>query len=81
MRAGDWTEIVEEYSAAPRGLKLYDHMNVVFETWDSTKPRNCYGGVQKMSSLTGGRVGKATYSNWAMRTAANGCVTSAPMWS
>ena len=52
--------------------------------WSSKRgtppPRNCYGGVQKMSSLTGGRVGKAKYSNWAMRTAANGCVTSAPMW-
>ena len=36
MRAGDWTEIVEEYAAAPRGLKLHVHMHVVLETWDAT---------------------------------------------
>ena len=48
MRAGDWTEIVEEYSAAPRGLKLYDHMHVVLETWDSTATELLWRGPENV---------------------------------
>lgn len=36
MRAGEDVEILEFFSEAPDRLKFYNHMNVVFETWDST---------------------------------------------
>ena len=78
MRAGDWTEIVEEYSAAPRGLKLYDHMHVVLEM--DSPLRNCYGGVQKMSSLTGGRVGEGDVLELGHEDRCQWIVTSVPMW-
>ena len=48
MRAGDWTEIVEEYAAAPRGLKLHDHMHVVLETWDSNATELVWRGPENV---------------------------------
>jgi len=36
MRAGDYIEITETFTDAPRGLKLYNHMNLALESWDST---------------------------------------------
>ena len=48
MRAGDWTEIVEEYAAAPCGLKLHDHMHVDLETWDSTSTELVWRGPENV---------------------------------
>ena len=79
MRAGDWAEIVEQNAAVPRGLKLHDHCML------SSKRGTLRHGIGMAGSKNvlhiGGRVGKATYSKWAMRTVVNGCVTSAPTWS
>ena len=46
MRAGDYVEIVEFFSDAPRELKLYDHMNVVLEPWDSTAIELVWSGPE-----------------------------------
>ena len=46
MRAGDYVEIVETFSDYPRGLKLYNHMNVVLEPWDSTKIELVWSGPE-----------------------------------
>ena len=46
MRAGEYAEVVEFYSEAPRGLKLYNHMNVELETWDSTAIELIWSGPE-----------------------------------
>lgn len=46
MRAGDDVEIVESFSEAPLGLKLYDHMNVVLEPWDSASIELVWSGPE-----------------------------------
>ena len=46
MRAGDDVEIVESYSEVPHGLKLFNHMNVALETWDSTAIELVWSGPE-----------------------------------
>jgi hypothetical protein len=46
MRAGDDVEIVESFNEAPLRLKLYDHMNVVLEPWDSASIELVWSGPE-----------------------------------
>ncbi len=44
MRAGDWEEVVESYDASPHAMELYNHMDVVLETWDSSATQFTWSG-------------------------------------
>jgi hypothetical protein len=48
MRAGEWTEIVQSFGESPTTLRFYDHMDVVFETWDSAGIELVWSGPENV---------------------------------
>ena len=48
MRAGAWTEVVQSFDESPTNLRFYDHIDVVFETWDSAGIELVWSGPENV---------------------------------
>lgn len=48
MRAGSWTEVVQSFDESPSQLRVYDHIDVVFETWDSAGIELIWSGPENV---------------------------------
>lgn len=48
MRAGEWTEVNQSFEEAPLELQFHNHIDVVFETWDSTGIELTWSGPENV---------------------------------